>query len=499
MKTTPTLQTKGILMILDGMGLNEDATVSATSAEHMPYTHNLMRQLGHAALEASGEAVGLDQGQAGNSEVGHLTIGAGKKLLPTLERIRIAYKDGSWKNSAVWEKAKIDRPLHIVGLVSDAGIHAHWQTITMAADLGLQRGYSNIYLHLLLDGVDSQAGSAPDLLKSLQLEIAALNSDKIQLASIMGRKWATDRAQNWELTEHCKQSLMQWESSETYTDETLAKHLNNNPSEANFAHHILTQGQPIQIGDDVILTSHRADRASQLAKLLNEDCQLKAMVELKLEAVAVEDVFFPTEILTGGLTDQLNALNFKTVRISEQCKFPHITYFINGMKADNSARTVELPTIPDSEILENPAMSIAEISHTLEAELAKGQAGDVLIINVPNLDQVGHQGSLAAAQNAAQLVDDLVRRVHTQAQTFNWQLAITADHGNADKMLDDNGKALGSHSANPVPFLAISPDAQIQWHKHEGNITQVAASFFTLMGLHTQIPNTWDESLISLT
>jgi len=492
---------KAVLMILDGMGLNEDPKTSATTAECMPYVHSLMQQYGFARLHASSVEVGLDEGKAGNSEVGHLTIGAGKVLLSTLARVRQGYNDGSWEQSPAWDNCDVSKPLHVAGLLSDAGVHAHWETLLMAADLGVKKGFPAVYIHALLDGTDSQAGTAPRMLDELQQAIKdnAKNtgSEKIKLASVMGRKWATDRAENWDLTEYCRDALMGRLDSGEFNAKDLQKHLESSPSEADFPHAFLPDGKPVAKGETLILSNHRADRISQLAKVMNKECHVIAMVELKHEATPIEDVFFPTLPINGGLIDVLKEKGFRTTRLSEQCKFPHITYFINGMQADETAKGVEVPTIPDAEILGNPLMSIEQLGKEMEKIMADDSAGQVLIVNVPNLDQVGHQGSLEAAGKAGTAVDNLVKQVVAWAKEHEWQLLITADHGNADVMVDDKGRPMGSHSSNNVPMIVISQNGkEISWKQKTGVLTNVAASFLTL--LESDYPDTMSESLISL-
>ncbi len=489
-------QPKAVLMILDGMGLNEDPETSATTAQQMPYVHSLMQQYGFARLEASGTPVGLDDGKAGNSEVGHLTIGAGKVLLSTLARVREGYYNGSWEHSSAWDNSDFSKPLHVAGILSDAGVHAHWETLIMAADLGIKKGFPVVYLHAFLDGTDSQAGTAPRMLAELQQAIKDNGSEKIILASVMGRKWSADRAENWDLTEYCRDALMGRIEGKAFSMEDLEQHLANSPSEADFPYAFLPGGKPVGKGETLILTNHRADRISQLAKVMNEECHVIAMVELKHEATPIEDVFFPTLPLNGGLIDVLKEKGFRTTRLSEQCKFPHVTYFINGMQADESAKGVEVATIPDAEILGNPLMSIKLLETEMQKIMEDDDGGQVLIVNVPNLDQVGHQGSLEAASKAAAAVDELVKKVVGWAKQHCWQLLITADHGNADVMLDEQGRPMGSHSSNNVPMLVIPCNGKsMHWKQQTGVLTNVAASFLTLLG--TEYPDTMNESLIT--
>lgn len=487
---------KTLLLILDGLGLNNDENVSAVTPKSMPVLHNLMQQHGYAELAASEQAVGLDKGQAGNSEVGHMTIGAGRKLIPTLDRIRMAYEDGTWFDSQCWEHMPTDkcRPLHIVGLLSDAGIHGHWQTLVMSADLAIRKGYKKVFIHLLLDGVDSQAGSAARLLNTF-LQHMPLEA---KVASIMGRKWATDRSGNWVLTEECVNALRNWDDAIEFSMERLEQHLSKNASEATLPRCYFKEGAAINEGEGIILTSHRADRASQLAKCLAKHCPVTAMVELKFESVEMDSVFFPTQPLDGGLIDLLNDNNVKTHRISESCKFPHVTYFINGMKPSLNASTTEIETISDEKLTAQPEMSLFELADNLEQHLA-GSSEDLLtIVNIPNLDQVGHQGDLLAATKAAEFVDGFIEKVVSWCAQYNWNILITADHGNADVMQDTKGAPLGSHSKNPVPMLAISNTQPIRWKQKDGCLVNVASSLLHLMGIQELAPSNWADSLIDL-
>ncbi len=482
-----------LLLILDGLGLNNDPNVSATTGEQMPFLHELMQENGYAQLEASETAVGLDTGQAGNSEVGHMTIGAGRKLVPTLERIRNAYDNGEWANSLCWPKEK--NTLHIVGLVSDAGIHGHWTTICMAAELAENKGYEQIYIHALLDGVDSQAGSAIQL---LQLMKENLPKQNVALASVMGRKWASDRSGDWSVTQHCADALMDWSNAQEFSSNALSDHLLKQPSEANFPRTYCAGGQPIQPGDTVLLTSHRADRISQLAKVFQATNSVLAMVELKHESVPLERVFFPTQSLEGGLIDILKQMQVPTFRLSENCKFPHVTYFINGMKTDDTAELCEVDTLPDSELIAHPEMSIKNLAGHLEARIGSNVNNQLTIVNVPNLDQIGHQGDFKAACSAAKIVDEFLKNTVNWCRTHGWNILITADHGNADVMKDEQRRPLGSHSTNPVPMLALRFNGQVNWLENHGCLTNVAASLLTIMGLAEAIPNHWDPALIQI-
>lgn len=488
---------KGVLLILDGMGIapEQGRAASATTAEHMPYVHGLMQRHGHALLQASGSAIGLDEGVAGNSEVGHLTIGSGEVLQSTLARVREGYHSGAWLQSPVWQRLAQKQAVHVVGLLSDAGVHAHWQTLSMAAQVARQAGFAKVYLHLLLDGVDSQAGSAPAILDELRAALESLQDSSVVLSSVMGRKWGMDRSGNWALTDECCRALMDAGRDNVFSPDALRDHLAGD-SEASFPPAYCAGGQSIAAGDTVLLTLHRADRISQLAKRLNEHCRVLSLIELKQDAVPVDDVFFPTRAYDNGLVRQLKRLGYRTTRLAEQCKFPHVTYFMDGMSPDSEAETIMIPTISDDEIRLNPLMSIQQMTDTLETLLASRDGSHALIVNIPNLDQVGHTGDLELTARAARCVDELVSKVVTWCELHQWQLAITADHGNADHMRDENGKALGSHSANPVPLLLIDRHKPADWAAHQGTLANVAASFLGLLG-HTA-PSHFEPALIAI-
>jgi len=476
---------KGMLVILDGMGLSNGANagkIGATTKEDMPFVHQLMQQYGHASLVASGELVGLDKGQAGNSEIGHITIGAGTTLPSTLAKIRQAYHNDEWAQSTVWENINIDKPFHIVGMLSDAGVHAHWQTIIQAAKLAVTKGITTINIHLLLDGVDSQAGSAIRILEDFHRDFSQL-PDTVKIVSIMGRKWSSDRAANWQVTQHAVSSLMGNEEQNHYKEDLLSAHLEID-SEQNFPCHWLMPQSAISSGDTVLFTSHRADRVSQLVKLFSKHCHVLAMVELKLESVNIKDVFFKTKPLTQGLVSHLTHNGYQTTRLSEQCKLPHITYFINGMQEDKNSHCIEIPTIADEKIKGQPEMSLQQLLAELETAVFSITEQSVIIVNIPNLDQVGHSGSLVATKKAAAYVDQAVAAIVQWCEKLQWQLMITADHGNADVMIDDNGLPVGSHSENNVPLIAIDNSGQqVKWAKNSGTLANVAASFSTLLNL----------------
>lgn len=484
---------KSALIILDGLGLAPDQQVSAVTRRTMPYLYSLMDDHAFAALEASGPAIGLDEGQAGNSEVGHVTIGAGRIFPTTLSRVRAAFENGEWAGSPVWDSILQTNKIHIVGLLSGAGVHAHWSSIVQAATLAAARGFDKVFLHLFLDGVDSPSNSAPALLSDLMHACEGL--DKVRIATISGRKWAADRSGDLSITERCVDGLFGKLTRHRYADEALRLHLDRGESEASFPCHYLDSEGVMQEGDTVLLTQHRTDRLRQLAAVLEPKTSLYALAQVD-GVIPPERVFFPTRKLTQGLIRSLSDLGIEATRVAESCKFSHVTYFLNGMNDRPEMTAIEIPSIPDDQIPRQPKMRLDELQARVE-ELLGSSEDRALIVNVPNLDQVGHTGDLMLAEQAAQYVDQALCAMVQKAQAFGWNLVITADHGNADRMLDENGKPFASHSLNPVPLLVVDAAGKARkLRRTTGTLANVAATFLATLGFAA--PSFMDESLIEI-
>ncbi len=480
---------KTALIVLDGLGLAPLGAGNAISPESMPFLHELMERCGFASLQASGEAVGLDEGQAGNSEVGHLTIGAGRRIGTTLSRIRSGYETGRWLASPLWQELKSRERIHVVGLLSDAAVHAHYDSLIQTARLALQAGVGQVVFHLFLDGVDSPKASAPKLLDKIN-EFVLSRSDT-EIGTISGRRWACDRSGDLSLTDVCVAGLSGGLDAPAFEMSCLRQHLQQDGGEWNFPFH-RHDGAAIEQGDAVILCNHRADRMTQLAGRLGTWAKVYSLVELG-EAVPQSRVFFPVEPIADGLVDTLNGRGIDLTRVAESCKFPHVTFFLNGM-AHRLERALEIPSIPEAEIVHQPEMGAIQVCHRV-CDLMAQEGEQALAINIANLDQVGHTGNIESTKAAATHVDRVLRVIAGQARTHGWSLVITADHGNADRMLDEKGNAVGSHSCNPVPLIVVKPDhSRQQLKRATGSISQVAPTFLSVCGLEP--PVHMEESLI---
>jgi 2,3-bisphosphoglycerate-independent phosphoglycerate mutase len=482
---------KTLLLVVDGMGLPDDAQRSAVTAASMPFLFHLMDKYGHCALGASGTEVGLGEGQSGNSEIGHLTIGAGRRIPSTLESVNLAYENGSWQSNPIWKELGRLEHLHILGLVSDAGVHGHLRTLWQAAILASQAGAENIHIHALLDGVDSQAKSAPRLLSILQERIRA--RPNIRLATAMGRKWACDRSGNLDVSRYLMERLAGKHPCPEFTEAALEKHLETS-GESEFPCHVFPEGRYIGAGETVLFSNTRADRTTQLAQVFAEAYPAYSVVELK-DFIPKERVFFPTIPLQGGIAEALIANGIRSLRIAEKCKFPHVTFFMNGFRPSLGEDSLCIPSIPEAEIRNQPRMSLAEIVTALTRAIEEGKYPFV-IANIANLDQVGHLGDLPLARKAAGFVDGALRHLADACARHGWNLVITSDHGNADVMLDETGKPFGSHSPNDVPLILVpAGEEPVVLRRTRSTLASVAPTVLDLAGL--PIPSDMEPSLLA--
>ncbi|MNU91579.1 2,3-bisphosphoglycerate-independent phosphoglycerate mutase [compost metagenome] len=422
----------------------------------------------------------------GNSEVGHTVIGAGFVPLTALGRIQQAYENGSWADHPAW-RVLADRPrVHIVGLLSDAGTHAHLRTLEQAHALATARcPRSEVIVHLILDGVDSAKGTAPALLEGLLAQ-------SMKVSVVMGRKWFCDRSGDLALTQVLLDGLSSASDLPTYSTQELDAHLGRE-SEASFPAHSIHR-IPLAAGEPVILTSHRADRLRQAASALARSNPVYTMVEAGPE-VPLANVFFPAAPLSQGLSLELRRQGIANTRIAESSKFAHVTLFFNGLNPPAGERSICIPSIPDSDLPHRPEMSLVALQHAAAEVIVSASSPHALIINIANLDQVGHTGRFDLACEAARHVDAAVWNLHLLCQRHGWELLITADHGNADQMEDAGGAPCNSHSPHPVPLVAIPSDCgRVHWNSRSGSLANVAPTFAHLLGIPR--PEGMRESLL---
>jgi len=480
-----------LLLILDGAGYSTDPRGNAITPATMPALFGAMQEQGFAVLAASGPAVGLEPDQVGNSESGHMTIGAGRVVPSMSMRIAGEFESGAWSRSPVWRREYLGRRLHITGLLSGAGVHAFSRTLWQAATIAARDHELEVIVHPILDGVDSPAGSAPGLLDELRRRIAGLPT--VSLGVVMGRRWFCDRSGKLEVTRVAVDALAGETPLPAFADELLAHHLRG-AGEATFPAHLVAGGRTLAPGETVLVTSHRADRARQVIAELARRHEVLALVDPGLAPVSIDNVFFPEAPLARGLAKELTAAGLSSRRISEKCKHPHVTYFFDGFDKGGEGQRVCVDSIPESEIAARPEMSLAGVLEEIEAALAS--PGPALVVaNLANLDQVGHLGRLDLAEQAARAVDRGFARLAEACRKHDWTLIATADHGNADRVVGEDGAPDGSHTDRPVPLVILpAGGARPKWRAQGGSLANVAATCATEIGL--EIPDWMEPSLI---
>ncbi len=472
------MKNKVLLLILDGMGFSSQSYGNAITQNTMPHLYQYMSQNSMALLEASGEAVGLASDQVGNSEVGHAAIGAGRVLKSKLAFIEDEFHNGNWAKSPFWDTLRRQQRIHIAGVLSGAGVHAHLNAMIQTIKLAVAEGIAEINLHVFLDGIDSPANSAFSLLDKLQEAIAPYQ--QVRIGVVMGRIWAADRSGDLAISRQCVGALYNSADLPEFSVSALKSHIVENGSERDFPAHQMNRNSMLKSGEHIILTNHRSDRVKQLCEVFSETQTVYTLADLT--TLPDVKVFFPQARVDGGLVEQLIASGKSVEAVAEACKFKHVTYFINGFREFSEVSSTEIPTIDDQAIRLNPAMSIEALEVAVDKAL--GRDPDFMCVNIPNLDQVGHTGDLSLTEQAADFVDRCFQRVTEQALAKGYLVAVTADHGNADVMLNDAGEPQVSHSANPVPFLVLSPDnLPPVTMQPRGSLPNIAPTLLTLMGL----------------
>lgn len=492
---------KAILIILDGWGINPDPAVSAIAKANTPYMDSLWNSYPHAKLEASGLAVGLPAGQMGNSEVGHMNLGAGRVIFQNLVRIGMAAEDGSLARmpeiQQAFHKAKSEnRKLHFLGLLSDGGVHAHIDHLKAllkgAADYGLEK----VFVHAFTDGRDCDPHSGAGFIKDIQ---ECMEQTTGKLASVTGRYYAMDRDKRWErvkiaydalhngigIPTHDVLEAVEKSYVEGVTDEFLKPVINlgqNNLPQA-----------VIEDGDIVIMYNFRTDRGREITEALTQkdfpDYDMKA---LNLDYVTLTSydetyhnvsVVFKDETIHSTIGEILSDTGLKQIRTAETEKYPHVTFFFSGGREEPfpGEKRILCPSPKDVPTYDlKPEMAAGDITQKILPELQNSTA-DFICLNFANTDMVGHTGSFEAAVKAAETVDSCLEQVAQTALENDYTVFILADHGNSDVMVNPDGSPNTQHSTNLVPFIVM--DKNRTWTVADGKLGDVAPSILTAMGV----------------
>ncbi len=496
-------------MILDGYGLREEKEGNAIANARTPNLDRLFSTYHHSVLEASGEAVGLPEGQMGNSEVGHLNIGAGRIVYQDFTRITKAVREGDFfKNKVLLEAIENvkthNSSLHLMGLLSDGGVHSHITHLYALLELAKKHGVKKVYVHAFLDGRDVPPKSALNYVKDAEKKMEELGGE---FATIIGRYYAMDRDKRWERVKKAYDAMT---SGKGITAESAAKAIENaylrgETDEFVTPTVILKNKKPVSIisdNDSIIFFNFRSDRAREITRALIEENFEGFKRELHPRTCFVcltqyDETFkipvaFPPESLRNILADVLAKYNLKQLRIAETEKYAHVTFFFNG-GVEKPVKGEDRLLIPSPKVATydmQPEMSAFLVTEEVEKAIASGKY-DVIILNYANLDMVGHTGVFDAAVKAVEAVDECIGRVYEAVKKAGGLLIITADHGNAEKMLDEEGGIHTAHTSDKVPFIICEKSIKLR----NGILADIAPTLLEILGIEKPEEMT-GESLI---
>ncbi|MFC0446027.1 2,3-bisphosphoglycerate-independent phosphoglycerate mutase [Pseudidiomarina halophila] len=486
------------LLILDGWGHREATDDNAIAAAHTPNMDNLWENYPHTLVDGSGMSVGLPDGQMGNSEVGHVNLGAGRVVYQDFTRISKAIHDGDFFTNEALTQA-VDKAnanngaVHIMGLLSPGGVHSHEDHLVAMVELAAQRGAKRIYLHGFLDGRDTPPRSAKPTLERFEQLFSKLGVGRF--ASLCGRYYAMDRDKRWDRIEQAWQLIVDGEAPFTSPSAgaALAQAYERGENDEFVKPTRIADAAPVVDGDSVIFMNFRADRARQLSHaFVTEDFdgfkaarrpELASYVSLTEYAKDINStVAFPPESLDNVLGEWLGKQDYTQLRISETEKYAHVTFFFSGGREQEFPGETRV-LVPSPQVATydlQPEMSSEELTDKLVAAIESG-AHDVIICNYPNGDMVGHTGNFDAAVQAIEAVDRSVGRVVDALRKVNGECLITADHGNAEQMEDhQTGQSHTAHTSELVPFIYVGRQATA---RDGGVLSDVAPTMLHLLGL----------------
>ena len=462
-------------MILDGWGIAPASSSNAATLAKTPNLDKYFAEYPHTQLEASGLEVGLPAGQIGNSEVGHLNIGSGRIIYQSLTRISKSITDGDFFTNPVLVKVMDEvkasgKALHLLGLLSDGGVHSHITHIIALLEMAQKHGLSKIYVHAFLDGRDVPPQSALTYVEQLEAAMAKIGVGKI--ATVSGRYYAMDRDKRWERLAKAYATVVKGEGAKyaSATEGIQASYDAGVTDEFVVPFTIEGVEATITAGDGVIFANFRPDRAREITRaIIDEDFpyferpQSARPVHFacmaQYDATIAAPVAYPPESIDDTLGQVLAERGMHQLRIAETEKYAHVTFFFNG-GVEEPNKNEERILIPSPKVATydlQPEMSAEEVTQALLAELDKDKF-DVVILNFANPDMVGHTGVLAAAIKAMEKVDNCVGRIVEKVLSLDGSVCICADHGNLEKMAEADGKPNTAHTTNPVPFLLVSKE-----------------------------------------
>ncbi|MFC4687266.1 2,3-bisphosphoglycerate-independent phosphoglycerate mutase [Epilithonimonas pallida] len=492
---------KAILAILDGWGIGPNPAVSAIAQAKTPFMDYALKTFPNTTLEASGLAVGLPAGQMGNSEVGHMNLGAGRVVYQNLVKLNMAVENGSLGKEPViqqaFEYAKANnKKVHFIGLVSDGGVHSHINHLKGLLTAAHEFGFTDkVYVHAFTDGRDCDPKSGKGFIGDL---LNHMKSTTGKLASVIGRYYAMDRDKRWERVKLAYDLLVNGVGKETKDFVQAIQESYNEDVTDEFIKPIVGVQNHFPIAkiedhDVVICFNFRTDRGREITEVLSQqDFPEYGMKKLDLYYVTLTNydktfqnvrVVFDENVLQKTMGEVLEAAGKSQIRIAETEKYPHVTFFFSGGREAEfvQERRLLCPSPKDVPTYDlKPEMSAYDITNTIVPELEK-ESADFICLNFANTDMVGHTGVFSAAVKAAEVVDECIQKVATTAYEHGYAVFILADHGNSDVMINPDGSPNTQHSTNLVPFIVMDKDHT--WNLTPGKLGDVAPTILKVMGV----------------
>jgi len=485
-------------MILDGWGKSPDPKISAIAQANTPFVDGLYTKYANSNLRTDGMHVGLPEGQMGNSEVGHMNLGAGRIVYQDLVKINLAVENNTLKHEVVLQKAfdyakQNNKPVHFLGLLSDGGVHSHIQHLKGLIDAADACGVNQAYIHGFTDGRDVDPKSGLNFTQEIIDHCKDKNTD---LATLVGRYYAMDRDKRWERVKIAYDTVVN--ATGTHTEDMIAaiKESYANEVTDEFLKPIINSAinvddAKVKDGDVVIFFNFRTDRGRELTQVLSqEDFHEQNMHKLDLYYVTMTmydesfkgiEVVYNKENIKRTLGEVVSEAGLKQIRIAETEKYPHVTFFFNGGREEpyEGEQRILCPSPKVATYDLQPEMSAFDIRDAIIPELEKGEASFVCL-NFANPDMVGHTGVMSAAIKACETVDQCAQAVIETASANGYSTLVIADHGNCDTMVNPDGSPNTAHTTNPVPFILVDPDRS---PVNDGVLGDIAPTILEILGV----------------
>jgi len=493
-----------MLMILDGWGISQGKKGNAVAQANTPYYDSLISTYPNTLLKAGGEDVGLPEGQMGNSEVGHLNIGAGRIVYQDFTRISKSIREGDFfKNEVLLQAINNAREkgtaLHLIGLLSDGGVHSHITHLYALLEMAKQCGLQRVFVHALLDGRDVPPANARDYIGALENKFKELGIGAV--ATVMGRYYAMDRDRRWDRVEKAYNAMTSGQGLKaTLASGAVARSYEDGDSDEFVIPTVISKptGEPVAViknGDSVIFYNFRPDRAREITRAFTDakfDGFQRKSGFPKVDYVCMTQydktinapVAFRPQTLVNTLGEYLGRKGLKQLRIAETEKYAHVTFFFNGgVEPPNEGEDrilIPSPKVATYDL--KPEMSAYEVTDAVLKEMESDKF-DVIIQNLANPDMVGHTGMMEAAVKAVETVDGCLSRIVERVKSLNGVVLITADHGNAELMIaPEDGQPFTAHTTNPVPFIYVD-DQNDKVRLREGRLEDIAPTMLKLLGI----------------